>query len=78
MCLADQNLAVARATTDALLCQMGLLMRALSQHGQQSTPDQAPSSALPSPDGVRESLWRVSPLQQPTARALAFSMLQFA
>ncbi|CAL8467492.1 g7030 [Coccomyxa elongata] len=74
----DQYVAVGRATTDALLCQMGLLMRALSQQGQQGAPVLAPSCALPRPDGVRESLGHVSPLQQPTTRALAFSMLQFA
>ncbi len=74
---ADSYPAVARATTDALLCQMGLLMQALSQQSQHGA-DLAPSSALPRPEGVRESLGHVSPLQQPTARALAFSMLQFA
>lgn len=75
---ADQYLAVGRATTDALLCHMGLLMRARSQQSQQGAPVLAPSSALPRPEGVRESLGHVSSLQQPTAGALAFSMLQFA
>ncbi|BDA42869.1 probable Squamosa promoter-binding-like protein 7 at N-terminal half [Coccomyxa sp. Obi] len=74
----DQYQAVARATTDALLCQMGLLMQVLSQQSQQGVPDLAPSSALPRPDGVPESLGHVSPLQQPIARALAFGTLQFA
>lgn len=72
--VADQCLAISRATTDALLCQMGLVMRALS-HG---TSDVAPSSALPRPEGVPEALVLVSSLQQPASATLAYGMLQFA
>ena len=71
---ADHSPAILRATTDALLCQMGLVVRALSQQ----PPDLAPSSALPLPEGVPKSLAPVTPVQQSTAAALALGMLQYA
>lgn len=69
--------AVLRATRDALLSQMGLLVRAAAQ-AFKAEPGKLPLSFAPRLEGVPDCIGCSRGPQQPALAALASSMLQFA